>query len=119
MKRFIKAAALLPIVIGAVIGSLLFTLGNADDAPGLSFIGLVAGFLLIMWGIHNSGVIKKGFFVPILLLCFGFGGIVFSVALLLDGEFEDVPGLGLMGIILGIILIGIGTIRFRTLSKKR
>lgn len=68
MKKFIKPMALLPILIGVVVGALLFMLGDADDAPGLSFIGLAAAFLLIMWGVYNTGVIKKGFLSLILLL---------------------------------------------------
>lgn len=113
MKRFVKPSALLPILIGVAVGFLLSILGDADDAPGLSLIGLIAGFLLIMWGIHNTGVIKKGYPMPILLLCFGVGGILFSVVLLLDGEFGKAPGIVLVGVALGLILLVIGMIRLR------
>ena len=51
MKKFIKLKTLLPILIGVTLGISLFILGDADDAPGLSFIGLVVEFILIMWGI--------------------------------------------------------------------
>lgn len=61
MKKFVKSGTLLPILIGVAVGALLFILGAADDAPGLSLIGLVVAFLLIMWGIYNANVIKKGF----------------------------------------------------------
>lgn len=113
MKKFVKPATLLPILIGVAVGALLFILGDADDAPGLSLIGLVVAFLLIMWGIYNAGAIKKGLLAPILLFCFGAGGILLSVALLLDGEFEESPGMALIGIALGVVLIVIGTIRLR------
>lgn len=113
MKKIVKPAILLPIIIGVIIGILLFILGNMEDAPGLSLIGFVAAFLLIIWGIYNTGVIKKGFLVPILLFCFGASGILLSVVLLFDGEFEESPGLALIGVALGIILIVIGAIRVR------
>lgn len=113
MKKFAKPVTLLPILIGVAVGALLYMLGDADDAPGLSLVGLVAAFLLIMWGVYNAGVIKKGFLAPILLLCFGAGGILLSVVLLLDGEFEETPGIAFIGAALGVALIVIGTIRFR------
>ncbi len=118
MNKFLKPAVLLPILIGAAVGIWLFVLGAVADAPGLSLIGLTAAFLLIMWGIRNAGMIKKGFFLPILLFCFGAGGIVLSVVLLLDGEFEDSPGLALIGIALGIALIIAGAIRLRKVKTR-
>lgn len=113
MKRFIQPTTLLPIVIGVAVGVVLFMLGDADDAPGLSLIGFIAAFLLIMWGIYNTGVMKKGFLAPTLLLCFGAGGAILSLVLLLDGEFEESPGMALIGVALGVVLIVMGIIRWR------
>lgn len=113
MNKFVKPVTLLPILIGIAVGALLCILGDADDAPGLSLIGLVAAFLLIMWGVYNTGVIKKGFLSPIFLFCFGVGGISLSIALLLDGEFQESPGMALVGVTLGVALIVVGTIRLR------
>lgn len=78
MNKNVKPAVLFPILIGLAVGTILFILGAADDAPGLSLIGLTTAFLLIMWGIYNTGVIKKMFLAPVLLFCFGAGGIVLS-----------------------------------------
>lgn len=110
IKRFTKPSVLLPIVIGLIIGTVLFRLGDMDDAPGLSLIGLVIAFLLIMWGIYNAGVIKKGLFVPIMLLSFGVGAIFVSVLLLIDGEFEDNLGMVFVGMALGLVLICAGAV---------
>jgi len=53
-------------LIGGIAGMVLFILGVAGDAPGLSLIGLIIAFLLIMWGVNNTGVIKKGLISPII-----------------------------------------------------
>ena len=119
MRKFVKPTIMLPILMGVVVGVVLFMLGDADDAPGLSLMGLVAAFLLIMWGVYNTGVIRKGFLTSIILLCFGAGGVLLSVVLLLDGEFEESPGIALIGVALGIILIAIGAIPLRKIRQKR
>jgi peptidoglycan/LPS O-acetylase OafA/YrhL len=119
IKRFAKLSVLLPIVIGLITGAVLFWLGSIDDAPGLSLIGLATAFFLIMCGIYNAGVIKKGFLVPTLLLSFGAGGIFVSVLLLFDGEFEDNPGMALIGVALGLVLICFGAIMARKRHGKK
>ena len=119
IKRFAKLSVLLPAVIGLVTGSVLFWLGSMDDAPGLSLIGLALAFSLIMWGMYNAGVIKRGFLVPTYLFSFGAGGILVSILLLLDGEFEDNPGLALIGVALGIALICFGVILVRKRHGKK
>lgn len=58
-------------------------------------------------------MIKKGLLAPIILFCFGAGGIFLSVVLLLDGEFEELPGMAIIGVVLGVVLIVIGAIRLR------
>lgn len=118
LKKFAKPVTLLPILIGVAVGALLFMLGDADDAPGLSLVGLATAFLLIMWGVYNSGVIKKGLLEPVLLFCFGAGGILLSVVLLLDGEFEKSPGMAFIGVVLGVALIVIGMIRLRKMKAR-
>ncbi len=116
MRQFIRPKVLAPILAGLAVAALLFFLGNAQDAPGLSLIGFVAGFLLILWGIYNAGVLKKEFILPLLLLCFGPGGVTLSIALLLDGEFGDATWLGYTGIALGVLLLVLGII---TASKRK
>ena len=55
--EFMKTA--LFIILGA--GAALFLLGDADDSPGLSFIGFTLAVLLIMRGIAYTGRIRQGF----------------------------------------------------------
>jgi len=107
MKNISKPSILLPILAGILTGTLLFILGAMDDAPGLSLIGLIAAFLLIMQCIYNASIITKGFLSPILTLCFGLGGVLFSVMLLFDGEFGDAPYMALIGVAIGLILIAL------------
>jgi hypothetical protein len=113
IKKLLKPATMLPVIIGVVAGAILFILGYTDDAPGLSLIGLVVAFLLTMRGIYNAGVVKKGLHAPIILFCFGAGGLFLSIILLLDGEFGNSPGLAFIGVVIGVVLIVIGMIRLR------
>ena len=73
MKTFLKARVLFPLLFGWALGGLLFVLGAADDAPGLSFIGLSVAFLLTMRGVYHAGVLPQGYCLPIILLVFGHG----------------------------------------------
>jgi hypothetical protein len=67
MHKFLKLKVILPIILGIVIGGILFAIGELDDAPGMCAIGISIGFILITLGINNTGVIKKGLLAPILL----------------------------------------------------
>lgn len=108
MKKFIKPAVFLPILVGMIIGVVLFLWGDAQDAPGICLAGIAIAFVLCMWGIRNAGVLKSNFFAPILLLSFGVGGIILTLVLLFDGEFGTVPGIAAVGIILSMALLAIG-----------
>ena len=119
MKSFIKPSVIIPVLLGVAVAALLLKLGHADDAPGLGGMGLIAGFLLTMRGVHNAGVVRKGFLLPIILLCFGAGVILLSVVLLLDGELEEWPWFAPVGITIGIVLIVLGAIKLRGRGKAR
>jgi len=75
----------------------LFTLGDYDDAPGLSAIGLTVGFVLIMIGVNKTGIIKKGWLLPIILFCLGAFITLLTTSILIEGEFEDKPWMSLIG----------------------
>ncbi len=119
MKKSFRPAAVLPVLFGAAVAILLFTLGDADDSPGLSAIGLVTGFLLVMWGLYNGGVIRKPFLLPVILLCMGAGGILLSAALLLDGEFAELPWLPFVGAAVSAAFIFAGAKRLKTAKENR
>lgn len=112
-KRFLKLAVLLPIAIGVIVGTMLVILGGMVDPPGLRGMGIMIGLCLVTWGIYNTGIIKKGMGRSVLLICFGVGIMLFSIVLLLEGEFEESPGLALIGVALGLILISVGIIGIR------
>ncbi|MCI6466109.1 MAG: hypothetical protein MSA90_11665 [Faecalicatena sp.] len=106
------------ILSGIIISTILFILGDMDDAPGLSFIGLAAAFLLVMRGIYHAGAVRSGYYLPIILLVFGAVGIIFPIVLLLDGEIKGVSPIVFVGNITGIVMITIAVLRIKQLKKK-
>lgn len=96
-ENFFKARVLFPVLFGWGLGGLLFVLGAADDAPGLSFIGLSVAFLLTMRGVYHAGVLPQGYCLPIILLIFGAVGVVMPFILLLDGELDGMLYLFVIG----------------------
>lgn len=112
-KRFTKPSVLLPIILGMIVGIALVILGGMVDPPGLRGMGITIGLCLVTWGIYNTGIIKKGMGLSVILLCFGVGGILFSIILLIEGEFEELPGIAFIGVAFGLTLIGTGIIMIR------
>ena len=119
MNKFLKPKVILPIIFGIIIGGLLFALGEYDDAPGLCAIGLSVGFILIMLGINQTGIIKKGLLAPTLLLFFAVFIALITTSILLDGEFGDKPWYSAFGFVVAIILLLIGLLRIRIYRLKQ
>lgn len=119
MHKFLKLKIILPIILGIIIGGLLFAIGDSDDAPGLSAIGLSVGFVLIILGINNSGVIKKGLLAPILLLFFAAFIALITTSVLLDGEFGSKPWYSAFGVVAAIVLLLTGLLRIRIFRSKK
>lgn len=119
MNIFFKPKAILPIILGIIIGGLLFALGEYDDAPGMCAIGLSIGFILIMIGINKTGIIKKGLLVPILLLFFAAFIALITTSILLDGEFGDNPWYSAFGFVVAIMLLLMGLLRIRIVNKSK
>lgn len=117
MKKIIKPEVILRIILGIIIGGLLFAIGEYDDAPGLCAIGLSIGFILIMLGVNKTGIIKKGLFVPILLLFFAAFIALITTSILLDGEFGDKPWYSVIGFAAALVLLLIGLFRIRVFRK--
>lgn len=118
LKNLFTVKSILPIMLGIIVGIVMFILGNADDAPGLSFIGLITAFLLIMRGIYHSKIISNGYHIPIILLIFGVIGIIFPIILFLDGELNGLSIVVFIGNIIGIALIITALIRIKKVRKK-
>lgn len=119
MNKFIKPKIILPMVLGIIIGGLLFAFGEYDDAPGLCAIGLSFGFILIMLGIKNAGVIKKGWFVPILMFFFAAFIALITTSILLDGEYGAKPWHSIFGYITAVVLLLIGLLIIRKARKSK
>lgn len=107
------------ILAGIISGTTLFILGDMDDAPGLSFIGLTIAFLLVMRGIYHAKIIKKGYHIPIILLVFGAVGIILPIILFLDEEIKAFSPVTFIGNAVGIVMIIIAVIRIRKNKKKQ
>ena len=119
MNKFIKLKVILPVILGIIIGGLLFVLGEYDDAPGLCAIGLSIGFILIMLGINKTGIIKKGLLAPILLLFFATFIALITTSILLDGEFADRPWYSAFGFIAAIVFLLLGLFRIRIFQRSK
>ena len=111
MNKFFRLKVILPIILGIIIGGLLFAFGEYDDAPG--------GFILIMVGVNKTGVIKKGLLAPILLLFFAAFIALITASILFDGEFGDKPWYSAFGFVAAIVLLLIGLLRIRIYSSKK
>ena len=119
MNKFFKPKVILPIVLGIIIGGLLFAIGEYDDAPGLCAIGLSVGFILIMLGVNKTGLIKKGLLAPILLLFFAAFSALLTTSILLEGEFGDMPWYSAFGFAAAIVLLSAGLVRLRIFYKSQ
>jgi len=117
MNKFFKPKVVLSIVLGIIIGGLLFVFGEYDDAPGLCAIGVSFGFILIMLGINKTGVIKKGLFAPILFLFFAFFIALIITSILLDGEFGEKPWYSVIGFVVAFVFLLVDLFRIRVLRK--
>jgi len=118
-RKYLKLSFILPIISGIMSGTVLFALGQAEDAPGLCLMGLTAAFFLIMWAIYNAGMITGHQLMFILPLCFGIGGFVLSIVLQLDGEFKEMPYLLYIGLFISITLLFTAFILKRRLYTRK
>ena len=117
MSKFFKPKIVLLIVLGTIIGGLLFAFGECDDAPGMSAIGISVGFVLILLGINETGVIKKGLLSPIMLLFFAAFIALITTSILIDGEFGDKPWHSFFGYVPASVMLLIGLLKIRIFRK--
>jgi hypothetical protein len=59
LKQYFKFGIVLLIIIGLIAGLILFVLGELDDSPGLSLIGIVIFIGLMFIGIKNMVIVVK------------------------------------------------------------
>lgn len=106
------------ILLGILLGSILFRLGDLDDAPGLSFLGLIIAFMLIMRGIYHGQIIRRGYHMPIIFFVFGLCGLLLPIVLILDGEIEVISTSSILGNTLGIVCLGVSWIKVKKAKKQ-
>lgn len=111
--------ACLLILLGAAVGTMLFLIGDADDSPGLSFIGLAAAFLLMMRGVYHTGIIRTGYYIPVILFTFGAVSVLFPIVLYFDGEKEGLWIVAIAGNTAGILLLAGGVVRVMKARKEK
>ena len=119
MNKFFKLKVILPIILGIIVGGLLFAFGEYDDAPGMCAIGLSVGFILIMLGVNKTGIIRKGLLAPILLLSFAAFIALITTSILIDGEFGDKPWNSAFGYIIAAVLLLMGLLRIQIFHKSK
>jgi hypothetical protein len=118
LKKLCRLSTVLPIAVGIIICTALSWLGHTDDAPGAVAIGLALFFGFTMLAARNAGIIKRGFFIPFVLLGCAIGGLILNSVLLLDGEFNDYPNMAYIGYTLGILMIVTGVFMLRRNIKR-
>ena len=112
IKRIFRPKVLLYVICGILIGCILFYLGDADDSPGLSFIGLASAFIIIMRGVYHSSILPEGYHIPLVLITFGVVALVFPVILFLDEEIEGLSAITIICFVVGILMISAAITRF-------
>ena len=119
MNKLLKAKVILPIILGIIIGGLLFAIGEYEDAPGVCAFGISVAFILIIFGVNKTGIIKRGLLSTILLLFFSAFIALITTSILLDGEFGDKPLFSAIGYVTAIGLLLIGSSRIRIFRKSQ
>ena len=107
LHRLFQPKVLVFFVLGALIGGILFSLGNADDAPGLSLIGLPAAFLLMMRGMCPAKILRQGCHIPLVLVIYGVFGLTFPFVLFFDGEIRFFSPVTLISFAAGAAMLAI------------
>ena len=116
-KKASKLAVFLPILLGVMIALVLMVIGDIEDAPGLYAIGLLGGYILILFGVNKTGVIKKGLFTPILMLSFAVFITLLVAVTLIDGEFGANPEYSAFFFISAAALAIVGVLGLRKARK--
>ncbi|TCL54089.1 hypothetical protein EDD76_1225 [Kineothrix alysoides] len=117
LRTLLKPRVWLPATVGILIGTVLLIMGENDDAPGLVLIGFIAAIVLVFYGIYNAAAgVKKGL-IPAILCFFLFAfGVFGTIALAIEGEFADSPGII---IFIGLICMGLLMVGIRLLKNNR
>jgi hypothetical protein len=119
LKKYFKTNIILPLLFGLLSGGIFLFYPRIDNTPILSLYMLFSCVMLLYLGIHNINIINNKI-KPIIILPLFFGGFVVYGILnyVFNGVFIEPPGLILFGIIIGIILLLIGSVNLIKMLKK-
>jgi len=110
-NQYLKPNIFLPIIIGVLIGLILFIMGGLEDAPGLCLIGLVIGTGLIFFSLLKIEKLRQkidlGIAIP---LFYCIGGIFLAVVLGIDNEITQFQAVMIITIMICTGLISITAI---------
>ncbi|MDR1225596.1 MAG: hypothetical protein LBK47_01685 [Prevotellaceae bacterium] len=118
-RKYFRVNIVLPLLFGLLSGAIFLFYPRIDDTPVLSLYMLFSCVVLLYLGIHNINIINKNI-KPIIILPLLFGGFMVHGILnyILNGVFNEPPGLILFGILLSISLLLIGSVNLvKTLKK--
>ena len=119
VRQIIRPNTVIPVIAGAIIGSVLFYLGEIDDSPGLCLIGIILGNGLLYWGVRNMNKINTKIKAIIVFpLLFGAAGAVAIARYLTAGVYDEPPGLILAGVVLSIAFLSTGFIMLKKVNAK-
>jgi len=108
-----KILKFLPALVGIILGSLMFWVGDVSDAPGFNLMGLALMFMLVMASLRLLDVVEKGQVLPIVSAVFGLGILILSIRLQVEGEFGSSLYPVAIGILTGLVLSGFSFYRMK------
>jgi hypothetical protein len=120
IKKYLKVNIIFTLLFGLLSGLIFLFYPRIDDTPVLSLYMLFSCIVLLYLGIHNINIINKHI-KPIIILPLLFGGFIIYGILnyFINGVFDEPPGIILFGIIMGILLLLIGSVNLIKMLRNR
>ncbi|MDR1232295.1 MAG: hypothetical protein LBK61_12955 [Spirochaetaceae bacterium] len=118
-RKYFSANIVLTLLFGLLSGTIFLYYPRIDDTPVLSLYMLFSCVVLLYLGLHNLSIINNNI-KPIIILPLLFGGFMIHGILnhFFNGVFVEPPGLILLGIIISISLLLIGSVNLIKMLKK-
>ncbi len=114
---YLKPKIWLPILCGLSIVGIFVAIGENDDAPMFTLLGLISAILLLFYGIYNvAAESKRSLPVGILFFMLSAIGIALTIILWFKGEYSDSPGV--CGLIV-MISLGFGMVGAKFVRKRQ
>jgi hypothetical protein len=108
--KYVLVNVIVPVILGINIGSLLIIISKLGNAPGLYVLALIIITGLISWFIKNTQRLKSNnHLLTLVSLLAGSISIIYFTLYMLEGLYDEPPGVLIMGIplVLSLYLISI------------